>query len=353
MDRGYITKWDLEHTIWARLFGRNVYDVTCKEATIFVSEPLMNPQTMRKSMDEMVFEKFGFQAYGRTLAAPMALIGAKQTGTTIGTGTNKSAAVVVDSGFSFTHAVPVFKNRALEDCSKRLNVGGRLLTNVLKDTISARHWNMMEETFLVNDIKEKLCYVSLDYLSDLAVTKKKKLGANQNYIMKDYVMPNHSTTFVGHVKDSEEKDSKKKDGGSMEYNTVLSMNNERISIPEILFNPLDIGLPQGGIPEVIVQTINQCPAYLQGPMYSNILLVGGNTKFAGYKERIQQELRALAPAEFPVNVQVATDPTTCTWSGMSAVASKPNFTSEYCVSKKEWEEFGDSAWNRLAANVLQ
>jgi hypothetical protein len=35
-----------------------------------------------------------------------------------------------------------------------------------------RYYNMMEETFLINIIKEKLCYVSQNFLQDLASTKR-------------------------------------------------------------------------------------------------------------------------------------------------------------------------------------
>lgn len=34
------------------------------------------------------------------------------------------------------------------------------MTNYLKEIISYRQWNMMEETFLVNDVKETTCFVS-------------------------------------------------------------------------------------------------------------------------------------------------------------------------------------------------
>ena len=39
-------------------------------------------------------------------------------------------------------------------------MGGKILTNYLKEVISYRQWNMMEETFLVNDVKETTCFVS-------------------------------------------------------------------------------------------------------------------------------------------------------------------------------------------------
>lgn len=68
-----------------------------------------------------------------------------------------SCQLIVDSGYSFTHAIPYFDYHPINGAIKRLrlqfiftcifnpdrsrfrlNVGGKLLTNVLKETISFR-----------------------------------------------------------------------------------------------------------------------------------------------------------------------------------------------------------------------
>ena len=56
-----------------------------------------------------------------------------------------SISLIADSGFSFTHAVPVFSHQPINYGIRRLNVGGKLLTNLLKETVSFRHYNMMDE----------------------------------------------------------------------------------------------------------------------------------------------------------------------------------------------------------------
>lgn len=48
--------------------------------------------------------------------------------------------------------------------------------------------------------------------------------------------------------------SRKADGTDQ----ILTMNNERFMIPEILFNPSDIGMNQAGIPEAIFQSVEAC-----------------------------------------------------------------------------------------------
>jgi len=55
----------------------------------------------------------------------------------------------------------------LRYAATRIDVGGKLLTNLLTEMVSYKEVNLTGETLLVNDIKEQLCYVSLDYESEL------------------------------------------------------------------------------------------------------------------------------------------------------------------------------------------
>jgi actin-related protein 6 len=36
---------------------------------------------------------------------------------------------------------------------RRLNIGGKLLTNYLKELVSYRQWNMMDEYLLMNQVR--------------------------------------------------------------------------------------------------------------------------------------------------------------------------------------------------------
>jgi actin-related protein 6 len=50
-------------------------------------------------------------------------------------------------------------------------VGGKLLTNYLKEIVSFRHWDVMEHTYVMNEVKEKCCYVSTAFPADLEATQ--------------------------------------------------------------------------------------------------------------------------------------------------------------------------------------
>ena len=82
------------------------------------------------------------------------------------------------------------------------------------------------------------------------------------------------------------------------------MNNERFTVPEILFRPDDIGqypcsltmqlvshehhsgLQQSGLAATIAASVALLPDDLQGMFWANIGLIGGTTKFPGFRERL-------------------------------------------------------------------
>ena len=48
------------------------------------------------------------------------------------------AGVIVDLGFSNSHIVPFFDGMALNYATKRIDIGGKALTNYLKELVSYR-----------------------------------------------------------------------------------------------------------------------------------------------------------------------------------------------------------------------
>jgi hypothetical protein len=53
----------------------------------------------------------------------------------------------------------------------RIDVGGKLLTNHLKHLISFRQWNMIDQTAIVDAVRETCGYVSMDYKQELDICK--------------------------------------------------------------------------------------------------------------------------------------------------------------------------------------
>ncbi len=110
-------------------------------------------------------------------------------------------------------------------------------------------------------------------------------------------------------------------GRPQEGEQIIRINNERFTVPELLFNPSDIGIPQVtfqcigkkgffyrwtlcifqmGIPECIVHVINQCEEETRRWLFQNIVLIGGCSNIPNMRERVERDVRELAPSHYPV-----------------------------------------------------
>jgi actin-related protein 6 len=232
--------------------------------------------------------------------------------------------------------VPFWDFTKITYAIRRINVGGKLLTNHLRDVISHRHWNMMEETYLVNRITERQCFVSQDFLRDLELCKFK---GKRNTIQQSYVLPDNVTSFIGYVKGVDmEPECPTHLNIARPEEQLLTINNERL-IPEILFHPSDIGLNQAGIAETIVQSVKATPAELHELFYGNILLTGGSTLFPGFAERLMKELRPMVPTEYEIKIHTPKDPINTAWRGGSKFMQQSNYAN-YTVSRQDYLEQG-------------
>ncbi|KAI7872701.1 actin-related protein 6 [Spinellus fusiger] len=343
-ERGFLTNWGVERTLWDRLF-KHMLKVDPKESRLLITEPCFNLPTIQDTYDQIIFEEYEFNACYRTIAPQLCifndiatLFGDKQ-------GSVPDCAIIVDSGFSFTHIVPFLRGRPLSYAIKRINVGGKLLTNQLKETISFRHYDMMEETYIINQVKEACCYISQDIVSDLGTCRK---SYRENSIIQEYVLSDFTQNSHGYIRPKKMTERMPKNTEDPAAEQILPMNNERFMIPEILFHPSDIGMQQAGIPEAIVQAVEACAPELHGLLYANIVLVGGNANFKGYKERIGHDLRKLIPTQYTIRLSKPDDPINYAWFGgerLVALSAESDLQQKF-VSRKDYMEHGSNICKR-------
>lgn len=53
----------------------------------------------------------------------------------------------------------------------RIDVGGKVLTNLLKEWISYRQLNVLEETYVMNECKEDTCYVADNFQKHMQIAR--------------------------------------------------------------------------------------------------------------------------------------------------------------------------------------
>ena len=214
-------------------------------------------------------------------------------------GSNHAAAaieclLVIDSGFSHTTVTPLFNGRPIQQAIQRLDIGGKFLTNYLKEFVSSRQYNMSGETYVMNEVKEAVCYVSTDFKHDLEIIGKGVVSERPRAVLErsrdivvDYVLPDynlHNQGFMRPFDPAKPKRGVLPPGGVVEE--TMTLGNERFAVPELLFTPGDVGMMQAGIPEMVLQSLSGLPQGFWPAMLANVLVVGGNSKIGGFMERL-------------------------------------------------------------------
>ncbi len=294
IEKGIIVDWTHFKIILDYIFYNLRVDPTLVNI-LFAVHPLFPYKDLEKIF-EVFLEQFQVMGFYPVLDSMLTLYsGGFQTG------------LIVEIGDSNTRIVPIYKGYKLEHAVRILDIGGRVLTRHMEHTLESIGWSVDSSIRreLVRVLKEKACFVSLDYKEDLKRSEQYE---------KEYSLPDGST---------------------------ISLNKERFIVPEILFKPTS-QLEEDALHVAIMDVIEACDLDIRPDLLNNIFLSGGSSMFPNLKSRIYQELelelarrkkksqiiRIIAPMERTFSV----------WIGGSILAMIPEFSQNWITRAKYFNE---------------
>ena len=282
--------------IYSKL-GLNSQEI--KEHPVLITEPILNPRTNREKIAKMLFENLGVPAI---FFASQPILSLFSTSVTTG--------IILESGEGVSQSCVVFEGYSIPFSYERYNYGGRDVSDYLKNMLKRRGYNFYNSTEikLVNDIKEKMCYLETNKRAELP---KKVL----NKKLIQYYLP---------------------DGNN------ITIDDEITLAPEILFNPEYIGKEYLSFTQMIINSINKIDIELRKKAYESIWLSGGNTAFKDLNHKLNDELRNIFGKNFAINIleNEKINPQYRCWVGGNIISTLEIFKKMW-VTRGDWNENGN------------
>jgi len=299
IQQGFVREWPLLVDVFKQIFQTTTTESSAYPVLVTVAPKTAN--SAKHKLAQMLFEKFKVPVVMIVTTAYASLCS-----------TDHMSGLVLSVGGGVTHATPIYETIVLPHGIMRLDVAGNDLTEILIKPLTGRGHLLSTEQ--VNHIKESLGRVALDYDAELKAAKEAAAAGKP-----------FATAFL--------------DDGRQ-----FSVGEELLSTPEVLFKPSLVKKEVPGVAELVKRAIGQCDLDTRKPLWENVLVVGGSALFPGFVERLNVELKKLAPENATPVVRTPENRLFATWVGAAAMAMSEDIYQEG-VTPDELTDEGEAIFN--------
>ncbi|ESS66095.1 putative actin-related protein 2 [Trypanosoma cruzi] len=308
---GIIQNMDEMCHLWDYTFGE-MLQINPSEHRLLLSEVPLFSSKHRCHLYEVMFEKYNFMAIQSAVQGTLSLFSnGLQTG------------VAVESGEGISHCTPIFEGYALPKANRRVDLGGRNITEFLIRLMQRRGYsfNQSSDYETVRRMKERFCYAAVD--SKL----EKQLALETTVLEQTFLLPDGSSCSIG---------------------------QERFEATEALFQPHLIDVECDGLSTQLWNCIQAAEIDVRAQLYSHVVLSGGSTMFPGLPSRIEKDMRAMflekalkgdrsRLGHFKLQIEDPPRRKYMVFLGGATLAALTVDQPEMWLTQAEWQEGGVSA----------
>jgi centractin len=268
---------------------------------ILYAEPIFSSKAQKKRIIKMGFESLETESILFANQCSLALYAF-----------GKTDGLVLESGEGLTQVGVVYGGHKVDSACLKFEFGGQDVSSYLRKSLLQDEFTLhpTSEWHLLDDIKNQFLRVAKSKEEFTAIAEG-KAQKNQKF---EYKLP---------------------DGA------VLSLTEKQTVCGELFFQPEIAGLLNPSIPEMLDSSVKNLESELKSTLIKNIYVSGGNTKIAGFDDRLAEEVNKGVSQGHHRKIVVPRADRACTvWQG-GAVLTNLNSINKMWITMKEYEEQGD------------
>lgn len=302
--RGFIRDWDAMEDLLHHVLYTNLGWEVGEEGQILFTDPLSTPKAVREQLVQLMFETFNVSGFYASEQAVLSLYAV-----------GRISGCTVDIGHGKIDIAPVCEGAVQHIASKRFEIGGTELTNLLAQELRKSNPSVSIDISEVEKLKEQYACCAED-----------------------------QTAF------EEIQNSCQKEQHTLPDGQVITIERERYIVGEALFQPSILGLEEYGIVEQLVRSISSVSSENHRQLLENTVLCGGTVSMTGFEDRFQKEANLCsssvrpslvkAPEYMPENLSKNS-----AWMG-GAILAKVVFPQNQHITKADYDETGPSIVHR-------